>query len=161
MLSGETSTGRYPVECVRVFDRVAKRTERSGGAGYAKEAVLEDTRQKIVASAVFLANSLPRAKLVVFTHHGTMARYVSNLRPDNAPIFAFTASEVVFRQIVICWGTHPVMLDFADDPKATIEAAIKYLREARLAEPGDNLIILTDMVAGGDKVDCVQLRVAE
>ena len=161
MLSGETSTGRYPVECVKVFDRVARRTERSGGAGYAKDAILEDTRQKIVASAVFLANSLPRAKIVVFTHHGTMPRYVSNLRPDNAPIFAFTSSEVVFRQIVISWGAYPIMLDFADDPKVTIESAIKYLCEARLAEPGDNLIILTDMVAGGDKVDCVQLRVAE
>jgi pyruvate kinase len=160
MLSGETSVGRYPVECVKVFDRVARRTERSGGAGYARDAVLDDMRQKMVASAVFLANSLPRAKLVVFTHHGTMARYVSNLRPENAPIFAFTSSEVVFRQIVICWGTHPIMLDFAD-PKATIEAAINYLRKARLAEPGDNLIVLTDMVAGGDKVDCVQLRVAE
>ena len=161
MLSGETSVGRYPVECVKVFDRVAKRTERSGGAGYAAEAVLEDMRQKIVASAVFLANSLPRAKLVVFTHHGTMARYVSNLRPENAPIFAFTSSEVVFRQIVICWGTHPVMIDFAEDPKVTIEAAIKHLCHERLAEPGDNLIVLSDMVAGGDKVDCVQLRVAE
>jgi hypothetical protein len=28
-------------------------------------------------------------------------------------------------------------------------------------EPGDNLIVLTDMVSGGEKVDCVQLRVAE
>src|SRR5216117_1801315 len=36
MLSGETSVGRYPVECVKVFDRVAVRIERSGGAGYAK-----------------------------------------------------------------------------------------------------------------------------
>ena len=161
MLSGETSTGRYPVECVKVFDRVARRTERSGGAGYAAAAVLEDIRQKMVASAVFLANSLPRAKLVVFTHHGTMARYVSNLRPENAPIFAFTSSEVVFRQIVLCWGTYPVMLEFAEDPKVTIEAAIRHLCDARLAESGDNLIVLTDMVAGGEKVDCVQLRVAE
>jgi hypothetical protein len=53
------------------------------------------------------------------------------------------------------------MLDFADDPKVTIETAIKHLRDQRLTEAGDNLIILTDMVAGGDKVDCVQLRVAE
>ena len=144
----------------KVFDRVARRTERSGGAGYAEVAVLEDRPQKMVAAAVFLANSLARAKLVVFTHHGTMARHVSNLRPENAPIFAFTSSEVVFRQIVLCWGTHPIMLDFPADPKVTIETALRYLCQARLAESGDNLIVLTDMVAGGDKVDCVQLRVA-
>ena len=161
MLSGETSTGRYPVECVKVFDRVARRIERSGGAGYGQDAILEDTRQKTVASAVVLANSLTRAKLVVFTHHGTMARYVSNLRPENAPIFAFTWDEIVFRQIVILWGTHPVMLEFADDPNVTIESAITYLRKQKLTERGDHLIVLTDMVGGAEKVDCVQLRTAE
>ena len=158
MLSGETSTGRYPVECVKVFDRVARRIERSGGAGYARDAVLEDTRQKTVASAVVLANSLTRSKLVVFTHHGTMARYVSNLRPENAPIFAFTSSEKVFRQIVILWGTRPIMLQFADDPNVTIDSAIEYLKKHKLAEPGDNLILLTDLLGGAEKVDCVQLR---
>src|SRR6266571_5991902 len=35
MLSGETTVGRYPVECVQVLDRIALRIERSGGAGYA------------------------------------------------------------------------------------------------------------------------------
>src|SRR3989441_5275114 len=74
MLSGETAVGRYPVECVEVLNRVAMRIERSGGAGYAEAAILEDARQKTVASAVTLANSLGRAKIIVFTRHGTMAR---------------------------------------------------------------------------------------
>jgi len=161
MLSGETSTGRYPIECVKVFDRVARRIERSGGAGYGQDAMLEDNRQKTVASAIVLANSLSRSKIVVFTHHGTMARYASNLRPATAPIFAFTGSETVFRQIVILWGTHPVMLDFAENPNDTIEAAIAYLRKQKLTEPGDHLIVLSDMLGGRDKVDSVQLRMVE
>src|SRR5207247_2503675 len=87
MLSGETSLGRYPVECVRVLNRVALRIERSGGAGYAESAILGDKRQKTVASAVLLANSLANSKIIVFTRHGAMARNVSKLRPENAPIF--------------------------------------------------------------------------
>src|SRR5437588_1846838 len=67
MLSGETSTGHYPVECVGVLDRVATRIERSGGAAYAEDALLENARQKTVAAAVFLANSLRDSKLIVFT----------------------------------------------------------------------------------------------
>src|SRR5207253_763448 len=94
MLSGETSIGHYPVECVEVLNRVAARTERSGGAGYAESAILEDARQKTVASAVVLANSLVRSKIIVFTRHGRMARNTSNLRPERAIIFAFTPSEV-------------------------------------------------------------------
>src|SRR4051794_4397616 len=52
MLSGETTVGKYPVRCVEVFDRVSRRIERSGGAGFAREAELRDFRQKTVASAV-------------------------------------------------------------------------------------------------------------
>jgi pyruvate kinase len=158
MLSGETAMGRYPVECVRVLNRVAVRIERSGGAGYGKAALLEDSRQKTVASAVALANSLPNSKLIVFTRHGTMARNVSNLRPEHAPIFAFTPSEQVYRQVALCWGTFPLLIDFTEDPNVTIESAAKYLRAARLTARKDNLVIISDIRAGKALVDCVQLR---
>ncbi len=160
MLSGETSVGLYPAECVRVLNRVALRIERSGGAGYAKAAVLEDVRQKTVASAVVLANSLPRVKIIVFTRHGAMARYTSNLRPEHAPIFAFTPAEEVRRQLALCWGIYPVTIEFTDDPNATIEAAEKYLRDNHLTIAGDNLVIISDVLAGEMRVDTVQLRTA-
>jgi pyruvate kinase len=158
MLSGETSTGRYPVECVQVLHRVAMRIERSGGAGYARSAILEDTRQKTVSSAVVLANSLRRAKLVVFTRHGTMARNVSNLRPEQAPIFAFTPSDTVRRQLAICWGITPVRIDFDDDPAVTIHSAERYLRAHHLANSGDQLVIISDILVDSDRIDSVQLR---
>jgi pyruvate kinase len=158
MLTGETTSGRYPVECVRVLNRVALRIERSGGAGYGKEALLEDPREKTVAAAISLANSLARSKIIVFTHHGTMARYVSNLRPERAPIFAVASNEYVCRQLAICWGMFPIQIDFTEDPNATIEAAEKYLRDAKLIVPNDNLVIISDLRAGQALVDCVQLR---
>jgi pyruvate kinase len=161
MLSGETTIGRYPVECVEVLNRVATRTERSGGAGYAQSAILEDVRQKMVASGIVLANSLNRAKIIVFTRHGTMGRSVSNLRPERAPIFAFTPSEEVQRQLSIFWGISPVLLKFTDDPNATIEAAEKYLREKKLAAAGDHFVVISDVRAGAAFVDAVQLRTAK
>ena len=160
MLSGETSVGHYPVECVQVLHRVAMRIERSGGAGYAKDAVLEDNRQKTVASAVVLANSLKRAKIIVFTRHGMMGKNVSNLRPEHAPVFAFTPAEQVRRQLAICWGVYSVRIDFTKDPNATIEAAEAYLHDKKLAAPGDQLVIISDIVAEGSRFDCVQLRTA-
>jgi pyruvate kinase len=161
MLSGETTTGRYPVKCVEVFDRVARRIERSGGAGYARNANLHDPRQKTVASAVMLANSLSKARLIVFTRHGTMARYVSNMRPERAPIFAFTPNESICRQLALCWGTYPVLLEFTGDPNKTIEAAIKHLRDARLTQAGDHLVILSDLLADDAQVDSIQVRQAK
>lgn len=158
MLSGETSTGRYPLECVQVLHRVAVRMERSGGAGYAKSAVLEDARQKTVASAVVLANSLRQAKLMVFTRHGTMPRNVSNLRPEHAPIFAFTPSDAIRRQLAICWGVYPVRIDFDDDPAVTIHTAEEFLRAHNLTSAGEHLVIISDLLVDSDRVDSVQLR---
>ncbi len=161
MLSGETTIGRYPVECVEVLNRVARRIERSGGAGYAEDALLENDRQKTVASAVLLANSLHDSKLVVFTRHGRMARYVSNLRPQHAPIFAFTESEQVYHQLALYWGTVPIRIDFSKEPNATIEAAERYLRKNKLAARGNRLVVISDIEWGRTLVDCVQLRIAK
>jgi len=158
MLSGETSTGQHPVECVEVLNRVATRIERSGGAGYAQDAILEDARQKVVASAVVLANSLPRSKLVVFTRHGRMARNTSNLRPEHATVFAFTPSEAVRQQLSICWGVCAQRIEFSEDPNETIETAAKFLHEQKLVSRGDNLVVISDVQARGERIDCVLLR---
>jgi len=138
---------------------VAMRIERSGGAGYAKDALLENIRQKTVASAVGLANSLEDSKLIVFTVHGRMARYASNLRPQRAPIFAFTPSEQVYRQLALYWGTFPVRIDFTGDPDETIASAEKFLRGKKLAAPGNRMVIISDVRMGRALIDSIQLRV--
>jgi pyruvate kinase len=160
MLSGETTIGRYPVECVEILRRVAVRTERSGGAGYAENAVLKSIRQKMVASAVTLANSLHDSKLIVFTLQGRMARYVSNLRP-RAPIFAFTPNEEVYRQLALYWGTFPARVDFSGGPNRAIAAAEKFLRKNKLATPGDHMVIISDVRVGRALIDSIQLRVVK
>jgi pyruvate kinase len=161
MLSGETTIGRYPVECVEVLRRVAMRIERSGGAGYAESALLENTRQKMVASAVALANSLHDSKLVVFTLQGRMARYASNLRPQRAPIFAFTPSEEVYRQLALYWGTFPACIDFVGGPDRTMAAAEKFLRKNKWTAPGDRIVIVSDVRMGRAMIDSIQLRVVK
>ena len=159
MLSAETALGRYPVDCVGVLHRVAMRIERSGGAGYAKDALLENVRQKTVASAVALANSLHDSKLVVFTLHGRMARYAASLRPHCAPIFAFTPNEEVYRQLAIYWGTFPARIVFTRDPDETIAAAEKFLRKNKLAAAGSRMVIVSDVRTGRALSDSIQLRV--
>lgn len=158
MLSGETSVGKYPVACVQVLDKVARRIEHSGGAGYAEDAILEDDRQKVVQSAVVLANSLPNSKIVVFTRRGNMANFVANLRPLHSPIYAFASTFEVCRRLSINRATHPIFLKFALNPNETIRAAEEYLVTQKLVSPGDNLVIVSDMLAGEERISSVQLR---
>ncbi|HZR78361.1 MAG TPA: pyruvate kinase alpha/beta domain-containing protein, partial [Chthoniobacterales bacterium] len=107
-----------------------------------------------------LANSLPRAKIIVFTRHGQMPRNTSNLRPERATIFAFTPSEEVRRQLSISWGVCAHRVEFSDDPNVTIDRAQKLLRDQKLSTRGDNLVIISDIIADGTRCDCVQLRTA-
>lgn len=158
MLSGETTVGKYPVECVKILDRVARRIGRSGGAGYAKEAIVDSTRMKTVRSAVTLANSFPNSKIVVFTRRGYMADHASHLRPENAPIFAFSPSGEVVRRLALNWNTHPIQMSFGIDPDHTIADAELELERRGLVQKGDQLVILSDVMAGSERFDSIQLR---
>jgi pyruvate kinase len=89
-----------------------------------------------------------------------MARYVSNMRPERAPIFAFTPHPHIYRQLAVCWGVAPIQLPFADDPNTTIEAAETYLREHGLTKANDSLIVLSDLRAGDSQIDSIQVRQA-
>ncbi|XHR28193.1 MAG: pyruvate kinase [Chthoniobacteraceae bacterium] len=158
MLSGETSVGKYPVKCVETLHRVAYRTERSGGAGYANEAFYTENRQRTMHSAVVLANSLRNSKLVVFTRRGRVADYVSAQRPEHSPIFAFCNTPETCCKISLNWGIVPLLLPFEKDPEETIEAAVNLLRKKGHVHAGDNLVIVSDLQAGQSTFDSIQLR---
>jgi pyruvate kinase len=159
MLSGETTVGKYPVECVRVLDKVARRIELSGGAGFAKDAMLTEGREKAVHSAVILANSFPDAKIVIFTRRGQMANFVSNQRPPDRPIYAFAPSYEVCRRLALNWGTTAVCLPFDPNPARTVGAALNYLCEHKLAQSGDHIVVVSDILAGEERVHSIQLRI--
>ncbi|OHE77481.1 MAG: pyruvate kinase, partial [Verrucomicrobia bacterium RIFCSPHIGHO2_12_FULL_41_10] len=158
MLSGETTVGKYPVECVNILDRVARRIERSGHASYAKELEPESPREKTARSGVSLANSLRHSGLAVFTRHGLMADYASRLRPEMAPIFAIASSEVVSRHLILNWGTYPIVAPLEDNAETAIKNIESTLLEKSLMQKGNNLIVLSDMIEGDEHFDSIQLR---
>ena len=158
MLSGETAAGKYPVECVKVLDRVARRIAQSGGAGYAAEAILEKQRQKTIRAAVSLANSLENARLAVFTREGDMADSTSHLRPDRAPIFAFSPREETVRHLTLNWNTHALRLDFHTDAEETFAAAEEELIKRGLVASGDKIIALRELIEGQERFESIQIR---
>jgi pyruvate kinase len=161
MLSGETTVGKYPLECLEVLDRIATRIERSGGAGYAATAELTNDRQKMTRSAVVMANELRARGIVVFTRHGHTARFASWLRPQHSPIFAFTDSPAVRQQLNLQWAVTPLLLEFNADPETTIRHAVQQLLDQRLLTAGDQVVIISDMLAHDKLVNAVQMRVVQ
>jgi pyruvate kinase len=161
MLSGETTVGKYPLQCVEVMNRIAERIERSGGANYSAAADLRDERPKIVRSAVVMANELKAKGILVFTRYGHMAQYTSWLRPQASPVFAFTNSARVRNQLNLFWGVTPFVIEFSADPETTILRAETLLREHGLLAQGDQIVIISDILARDKLINAVQMRLVD
>ena len=158
MLSGETTVGKYPLECVGMLDTIARRIERETAGDAGEPAVFTGERMKVLKAAVVLAGQLPGSKIMTFTRHGFMAQGLALLRPAHSPIFAFTPSLQVLRQLRLLRVVEPILLELASDPNESIENALAHLRRVGLAAPGDKIVIATDIVAEDRLVDAVQLR---
>lgn len=158
MLSGETTVGKYPVECVKVLDRIARRIERSGSAHFAEQTSLLNPRQKTAHSGVVLANSFSHAHLAVLTRHGFMADYTSHIRPEHAPIYAITPSEETARHLTLNWGVLPLIMPFGKTPEESVKNAEQLLLSRGLLKKGDQLIVMSDIIEGEEKFDSIQLR---
>lgn len=161
MLSGETSVGVYPIACVEVLDRIARRIERSGGAGFADALEVASDKAKMLKAAVVMANELESAGLLVFTRRGFLAEVISALRPRRSPIFAFTNSVQVQRQLMLLWGVEPFLLKLAADPEVTIASAVNMLKERGCIQKADRLVVVTNLLAHDRLIDSVQMRVVE
>ena len=162
MLSGETTVGRHPLACIEVMDRIARRTERSGGANYHLEADLSEPRQKLVKSAVLLADELKAAALVTFTRSGQLPRFAAALRPRTTPIFAFCESEPLAAQLAILRGVVPIVLpSCTDDPESSVEGALQRLRSRGLLRPGEPVVVLLPAGNAQDRsVHSIRMQVA-
>ena len=158
MLSGETTVGKYPLECVQILDKIARRIEAESQDEAPQSLAGHSERLRVLHSAVVLANSLPGSKLLTFTRYGTMVRGLAALRPACAPILAFTPALSLHRQMRLLRAVEPFLMPFASEPDITIENAIAYLRRAGRVVPGDKLIVATDILSLDRLVESVQLR---
>ncbi len=161
MLSGETTIGKYPIECVNILDKIARRIEHEISGHYDEPAVFTQEKMKVLRAAVVMANEIPNAHLVTFTRLGFMARGLAALRPPRASIFAFTPTVEVLRQLRILRAVEGFQLQFASDPDETIRMAMHELQKTGHVKSGDKLIIVTDIVSKDRLVDSVQLRTVQ
>ncbi len=159
MLSGETTVGKYPVECVKTIKRIALRIEEEDKEVLRKDLVLRLPRSMMLRSAAYLAAELNGA-LMVFTRRGIFAQKLSSLRP-NVPIYAFTDNDVLFRQLLIMRGVEPFFMEFDHDHETTIQRAFERLKYKGWSKEGDPLVVITKMYAGEKLIDSTQIRAIE
>ena len=157
MLSGETTKGEYPVECVETMHTIAKNVQTelkfdSQGNGLKTK----DVKEAITLGACINAENLDAKAIIVFSKTGRLLSLLIKNRP-NIDIFVFTDNEEVKRKLMIYWSTFPFNTSFSDNFEIMVNKAIKTLKDNKFLVADDNVVIVSDVNPRKD-VDILEIR---
>jgi pyruvate kinase len=152
MLSGETASGRYPVQALRAMARIARNADRAliAAPPHARIVRMRESGIRsgpgsfgdaVCQSACRIANAIGARRIVCFTKSGATAALISRYRP-NVPITALGMDDAVSRRCAVIWGVdsaRTVQAHTLDELRAILDDT---LLERGLAEAGD-LIVMT------------------
>jgi pyruvate kinase len=144
MLSEETAVGGYPVEAVKVLQKVAQETER-----YLPKEITPQRREwheksqedAIAFAACETALQISAAAIVTPTRTGKTARRVSKYRPP-LPIVALTSHVDVEKQLLLSWGVQTVRREI-ESTDTIFNEAEKTVQRLKLAKKGNTIVIVS------------------
>jgi pyruvate kinase len=122
MLSGETASGKYPVEAVATMARIALEVEKSKEDNLAYTFI--DRKRKIPSHlaryAVEASMDLDAIAIIADTNTGRTPRSLSSYH-GRKPVFAACYSKRTMRELALSYGVIPVYME----PRATSHEFLK------------------------------------
>jgi len=152
MLSGETAKGSYPVEAVKMMDRIARQTEENLSNNTQTMRRRSDQSVVNVTNAITyatcsIAASLDAACIVTVTKSGYSGRMVAKYRP-NCTILVVATNTVVWRQMSLVWGVTAMTTGMVESDDELFEVAGKCAMDSGLAKNGDLIVIVAGVPVG-------------
>lgn len=151
MLSGECAMGKYPVVCVEDMVKISKAIEedlkywkRFDSKGNISDS--ENLKSNIAYIACETAEDVNADAIVVYSHTGETANFLSGFRPA-CPILAITDNKKTYHKLALDQGVVPVFVEAEDTIDNTIGKGINKLQADGILEAGDKVV-----VAGGNKI---------
>ncbi|MBQ0145867.1 MAG: pyruvate kinase, partial [Lachnospiraceae bacterium] len=150
MLSGESASGKYPVEAVRSMAEIAESTENT--IDYAKgfrttEFTIKSNLDAVSHAACAMAVDIEAKGIVISSVSGITARMVSRFR-SPIDIIGITTHEKAWRKLALSWGVTPVFSEEFNSVDVMFYYALGYAKEVLKLEKGDK-VILTGGPANG------------
>ena len=138
MLSEETAVGEYPVDAVRVMDRVAREAEPDlpYGDWVFNRAEASEVAGSVARAAVGSTYTLGLAAIVVPTRSGRTARLVSAHRP-RVPVLAVTPRIETVRRLQLLFGVSCRLAEDWSSLRALLDDCARLAKEAGVATSGD------------------------
>ena len=140
MLSGETTTGKNPIEAVKYMAKVCESTEKHIEYVVDSSWVSKDIKGSIASSVVNSANLLSAKMIIVATMTGKTASVISNLRSKSI-IIANCISESVARSLALNWGVYTSITTMHNTTDEIVDDAINYAINSKDISKDDIVII--------------------
>jgi pyruvate kinase len=143
MLSGETASGRYPVEAVVTMAKVAAEVEKSQSDVHAVPTVVLTNERSafLTKTAVEAAIHLKAKAIVADTSSGNSIRNMAGFR-GQTPIFAHCYDRHVVRQLTLSFGVHPEYLSRTKSSHDFVHKALQSHLEDGTLRSKDLVIIM-------------------
>ncbi len=144
MLSGETASGKYPVESALTMAHIALEAEKAISFEINFKKKIE-THFQNVPNAICIATCTTAAELnakaiICATMTGNSAKRMAKYRP-SCPILAITMKPEVARKLSIFWGVTTVLTDSITDSDKIWELAEEVAVKTDFIEKGDLVVI--------------------
>ncbi|HAR85349.1 MAG TPA: pyruvate kinase [Clostridium sp.] len=145
MLSGETASGKYPVEVVNTMTQIAMKTEEyiNYEESFKKRRKLHvaNVPNAISVATCTTAMELNASAIITATQSGQTARQISKYRPE-CEVIACTPYERVARSLALNWGVFPVITPKLKDTDELIDKTSEIALAANYVEKGDLVVIV-------------------
>lgn len=144
MLCGETTTGKYPLETLRMMERIIKSAEQDINYGYLMELAAKtekkDTTGTLAYSVAGCAARLQCKAIFAPTMTGYTAKKMSRFRP-TCPVIAVSPNEATVKSLTLNFGIYPILIDDLNNLDTIIEKSKKIAADVLNLQPGDTIII--------------------
>ncbi|WP_163870974.1 pyruvate kinase [Myxococcus eversor] len=167
MLSGETASGKFPIESVQMMERIILAAEssqrvqpvlRNIDAPLGLPAHFPDVIARVACEA---AKASGASLIAAFTLSGVTARLLSHYRP-SVPIVAFSPNQEVRRRLALLWGVVPRVLEPIQDTEAMVRRVGEELVARGLGRKGDRIVIVYGAPVGQPgKINSLRLHTIE
>ena len=151
MLSGETASGKYPIEAVQTMVDTINAAEQATDY-WGRFRRFEFTPGRSINDAVThaccqTAMDLAADAILTPTQTGHTARMISRFRPA-CPIVALTTTERARRQLAISWGVRPLLAGYVDSTDRLFSMCTQCALKEGAVESGQMVVITAGIPIG-------------
>ncbi len=140
MLSGETAAGKYPVQTVKMMDKIIRTTEQNLEEEIVSIDHPEITSQTCEAGIYFGLISGAKA-LVTISTFGRTPRIFSTYRGNIPVVVACTREEILHRS-TLYYSVRPITIRPKKDPEEIFDRIATHLKAEKLVKKGDFVIFV-------------------